>query len=330
MHAAVSPRPACPRPPGLPPGFGPPAAALPSAHPTRRPATPPPCSIHHSFLPAFEGARPYHRAHDRGVKVIGATAHYATSGEALLTIDCLLPWVHAYLASFSRVPPSSLLVHMFSADKLSRLFAEPLPPWLRPPACPCRPGLRAHHRPGCDPRDPPRHRPRHGSQGGALPGPVRPPQGPPSSGHAPRYSFELEPTLHICIVIGWHRPVLRSANPVCVELPAAASLVLQSVCAPAPFARAATWSALCWPRRCAGTCRTVSSSTTTGPWSSSEPPGACRKAVVLASGRRQAERRLDWLYGLCPFPLARTVTPTSWNRPYPPLTHIHTPDDSCA
>lgn len=105
MHAAVSPRPACPRPPGLPPGFGPPAAALPSAHPTRRPATPPPCSIHHSFLPAFEGARPYHRAHDRGVKVIGATAHYATSGEALLTIDCLLPWVHAYLARVSRVPP---------------------------------------------------------------------------------------------------------------------------------------------------------------------------------------------------------------------------------
>lgn len=36
-------------------------------------------NIHHSFLPAFEGGRPYHRAHDRGVKIIGATAHYATS-----------------------------------------------------------------------------------------------------------------------------------------------------------------------------------------------------------------------------------------------------------
>jgi formyltetrahydrofolate deformylase len=35
-------------------------------------------NIHHSFLPAFVGARPYHQAHDRGVKVIGATAHYAT------------------------------------------------------------------------------------------------------------------------------------------------------------------------------------------------------------------------------------------------------------
>jgi formyltetrahydrofolate deformylase len=36
-------------------------------------------NIHHSFLPAFVGARPYHRAHARGVKLIGATAHYATA-----------------------------------------------------------------------------------------------------------------------------------------------------------------------------------------------------------------------------------------------------------
>ena len=35
-------------------------------------------NIHHSFLPAFIGGKPYHRAHDRGVKLIGATAHYAT------------------------------------------------------------------------------------------------------------------------------------------------------------------------------------------------------------------------------------------------------------
>lgn len=33
-------------------------------------------NIHHSFLPAFIGARPYHRAYERGVKIIGATAHY--------------------------------------------------------------------------------------------------------------------------------------------------------------------------------------------------------------------------------------------------------------
>lgn len=35
-------------------------------------------NIHHSFLPAFIGAKPYHRAHARGVKLVGATAHYAT------------------------------------------------------------------------------------------------------------------------------------------------------------------------------------------------------------------------------------------------------------
>lgn len=35
-------------------------------------------NIHHSFLPSFKGARPYHQAFDRGVKVVGATAHYVT------------------------------------------------------------------------------------------------------------------------------------------------------------------------------------------------------------------------------------------------------------
>ncbi|MEZ7846813.1 MAG: formyltetrahydrofolate deformylase [Polaromonas sp.] len=36
-------------------------------------------NIHHSFLPSFKGAKPYHQAHARGVKLIGATAHYVTS-----------------------------------------------------------------------------------------------------------------------------------------------------------------------------------------------------------------------------------------------------------
>lgn len=36
-------------------------------------------NIHHSFLPGFKGARPYHQAYDRGVKVIGARAHYVTA-----------------------------------------------------------------------------------------------------------------------------------------------------------------------------------------------------------------------------------------------------------
>tara|TARA_B100000678_G_scaffold288239_1_gene296316 strand:- start:418 stop:1263 length:846 start_codon:yes stop_codon:yes gene_type:complete len=36
-------------------------------------------NIHHSFLPGFKGAKPYHQAHERGVKMIGATAHYVTA-----------------------------------------------------------------------------------------------------------------------------------------------------------------------------------------------------------------------------------------------------------
>ena len=36
-------------------------------------------NIHHSFLPAFPGAKPYHSAYERGVKIIGATSHYVTS-----------------------------------------------------------------------------------------------------------------------------------------------------------------------------------------------------------------------------------------------------------
>ena len=35
-------------------------------------------NIHHSFLPSFKGAKPYHQAYDRGVKLVGATAHYVT------------------------------------------------------------------------------------------------------------------------------------------------------------------------------------------------------------------------------------------------------------
>jgi formyltetrahydrofolate deformylase len=35
-------------------------------------------NVHHSFLPAFTGAKPYHRAFERGVKLIGSTSHYVT------------------------------------------------------------------------------------------------------------------------------------------------------------------------------------------------------------------------------------------------------------
>lgn len=40
---------------------------------------PPVINIHHGFLPAFQGAKPYHQAYAHGVKLVGATAHYATS-----------------------------------------------------------------------------------------------------------------------------------------------------------------------------------------------------------------------------------------------------------
>ena len=36
-------------------------------------------NIHHSFLPGFKGAKPYHQAYERGVKLVGATAHYVTA-----------------------------------------------------------------------------------------------------------------------------------------------------------------------------------------------------------------------------------------------------------
>ena len=36
-------------------------------------------NIHHSFLPSFKGAKPYHQAYERGVKLVGATAHYVTA-----------------------------------------------------------------------------------------------------------------------------------------------------------------------------------------------------------------------------------------------------------
>lgn len=53
-------------------------------------------NIHHSFLPSFAGARPYHQAHARGVKVIGATAHYVTAelDEGPIIAQQVLPVSH--------------------------------------------------------------------------------------------------------------------------------------------------------------------------------------------------------------------------------------------
>ncbi|PMN64290.1 formyltetrahydrofolate deformylase [Enterovibrio norvegicus] len=55
-------------------------------------------NIHHSFLPSFKGAKPYHQAHARGVKLIGATAHYVTSDldEGPIIQQSVQPVGHTY------------------------------------------------------------------------------------------------------------------------------------------------------------------------------------------------------------------------------------------
>ncbi|MBL9129475.1 MAG: formyltetrahydrofolate deformylase [Verrucomicrobiales bacterium] len=57
-------------------------------------------NIHHSFLPAFVGARPYHQAFDRGVKVIGATAHFVTEhlDEGPILVQQVIPVDHSHTA----------------------------------------------------------------------------------------------------------------------------------------------------------------------------------------------------------------------------------------
>lgn len=58
-------------------------------------------NIHHSFLPAFAGARPYHQAFDRGVKVIGATAHFVTEqlDEGPILVQHVIPVDHTHTAA---------------------------------------------------------------------------------------------------------------------------------------------------------------------------------------------------------------------------------------
>jgi formyltetrahydrofolate deformylase len=58
-------------------------------------------NIHHSFLPAFAGARPYQQAFDRGVKVIGATAHYVTENldEGPIVVQQVIPVDHTHTAA---------------------------------------------------------------------------------------------------------------------------------------------------------------------------------------------------------------------------------------
>ncbi|WP_145537230.1 formyltetrahydrofolate deformylase, partial [Yersinia alsatica] len=57
-------------------------------------------NIHHSFLPAFIGARPYHQAYERGVKIIGATAHYVNDSldEGPIIMQDVIHVDHSYTA----------------------------------------------------------------------------------------------------------------------------------------------------------------------------------------------------------------------------------------
>ena len=57
-------------------------------------------NIHHSFLPAFIGARPYHQAYERGVKIIGATAHYVNDNldEGPIIMQDVINVDHSYTA----------------------------------------------------------------------------------------------------------------------------------------------------------------------------------------------------------------------------------------
>ncbi len=56
-------------------------------------------NIHHSFLPGFKGARPYHQAHERGVKLIGATAHYVRARSSIRTSSASAIAIHRTTSS---------------------------------------------------------------------------------------------------------------------------------------------------------------------------------------------------------------------------------------
>ena len=81
-------------------------------------------NIHHSFLPSFKGAKPYHQAHNRGVKVIGATAHFVTADldEGPIIVQEVKPINHTFT-----IEQMIHLGHDLEATALShavKLFAE--------------------------------------------------------------------------------------------------------------------------------------------------------------------------------------------------------------
>ena len=85
-------------------------------------------NIHHSFLPGFKGAKPYHQAFDRGVKLIGATAHYVTSDldEGPIIEQAVQPVDHTYdaeqLVSVGRDTETMALARAVKLHCQNRVF----------------------------------------------------------------------------------------------------------------------------------------------------------------------------------------------------------------
>jgi len=87
-------------------------------------------NIHHSFLPGFKGAKPYHQAFERGVKLIGATAHYVTSDldEGPIIQQSVQPVDHSYspddLVAVGRDTETSALANAARLHMEHRVFLD--------------------------------------------------------------------------------------------------------------------------------------------------------------------------------------------------------------
>jgi formyltetrahydrofolate deformylase len=85
-------------------------------------------NIHHSFLPSFKGAGPYRQAYDRGVKLIGATAHYVTPelDEGPIIAQAVEPAHHSHtpeaLAAIGRDTEARVLAHAVKLHVEGRIF----------------------------------------------------------------------------------------------------------------------------------------------------------------------------------------------------------------
>jgi formyltetrahydrofolate deformylase len=81
-------------------------------------------NIHHSFLPGFKGAKPYHQAYERGVKMIGATAHFVTSDldEGPIIAQDVEPVDHTYTPA--RMQSLGRDIEAYTLAKAVRLYTE--------------------------------------------------------------------------------------------------------------------------------------------------------------------------------------------------------------